>query len=562
MSEKHSKNEQPFHAAVYLRMSTDEQENSIERQRSQVLPYCQRRGYEIVGEYKDEATRGYVDRRPDFQRLLKDAKAGDFSVIVVDEPSRLSRQDPIEFIETVVAPLRRAGVSFDSVASGPLDWNSLPGILVGVIHQDKSAGESKTLSRRTLTGILNKTLEGQRVNGFPPYGYRIATVDGRRIYILGDPHEVEVVRWMFRQVAERGWTVGQVHAELNARCATPPRGNGKQTKTKQLGRWNRATVRNVLRNRVYVGDLAWNRVRRGRFSEYKDEQVTVASMRLNGCRASAPEDWIIVENTHPAIVDRDTFQRVQEVLAENRKRTSPKTKTLGRYLLSRMVVCGRCGAFMTGKGDSARKGEQGHKAYFCTSALRLGKHVCPNKRIREDRLLDSVIRALQEQYLAPEKFAELEAEMKRQEEAARAPGGEADRLRGRLDELNAAIDQGHANLAILPGDVLPGVIAKVRAFEGERGQVAAQLEKLESGDRQRDIEEVLKIAKAELWRLREGLQADDPDLVTAVLREYVDRIEVHFVEEKRGSKSVQAFDHGIIYLRPEATSSHLACSDP
>src|SRR5215510_12363865 len=110
-------NSTPVRAASYYRNSTGKQEDSIERQRSQVLPFVQKGDngqprYYLVNEYKDEAIAGDVfERRSDFQRLLKDAKAGLFSVIVTDEWSRLSRQDPVDFNYYVVKPLRDAGVT-------------------------------------------------------------------------------------------------------------------------------------------------------------------------------------------------------------------------------------------------------------------------------------------------------------------------------------------------------------------------------------------------------------------------------------------------------------------
>src|SRR4051794_8073994 len=97
--------------AVYIRMSTDDQAGSPERQRSLVLPYCQRKGYVVVDVYEDLGMRGWDDARPDFQRLMQDAKQKKFDIIVVDEQSRLCRDDPIEFAATVAYPLRGAGVA-------------------------------------------------------------------------------------------------------------------------------------------------------------------------------------------------------------------------------------------------------------------------------------------------------------------------------------------------------------------------------------------------------------------------------------------------------------------
>src|SRR6516162_10151890 len=92
--------------AVYLRMSRDKQEDSPERQRGSVLPYCERHGYRVVGEYFDPGINGdEFTRRPEFQRLLRDAQAGKFAGIVVDHKDRISRQYPVDYIATVVHPL-------------------------------------------------------------------------------------------------------------------------------------------------------------------------------------------------------------------------------------------------------------------------------------------------------------------------------------------------------------------------------------------------------------------------------------------------------------------------
>jgi site-specific DNA recombinase len=167
-------------AATYIRMSTDEQPDSPERQRSQILPYCERLGYRIVQEYSDLGERGWRDDRPQFLRLLQDAQAGKFDVIVVDEMSRLSRQDPFDYIVKVAHPLREAGVGVESVAEGRQDWDELVGMILLTVRQDKARQESITLGRRTATGQVRKAKEGKLFSGRAPYGYRYKVEKGVR----------------------------------------------------------------------------------------------------------------------------------------------------------------------------------------------------------------------------------------------------------------------------------------------------------------------------------------------------------------------------------------------
>ncbi len=158
MPEHHSNNGLATRAAIYTRKSTNRQEDSIERQLSSVLPYCERKGYTLIGEpYTDSGIAGDVfDKRPAFQKLLRDARAGLFEVIVCDEWSRLSRQEPVDFIASTVKPLKDAGVTLDCVAEGPQRWDDLAQLILMTVRADKSQGESKTRSYRVLTGMANK----------------------------------------------------------------------------------------------------------------------------------------------------------------------------------------------------------------------------------------------------------------------------------------------------------------------------------------------------------------------------------------------------------------------
>jgi DNA invertase Pin-like site-specific DNA recombinase len=213
--------------AVYLRMSRDKQEDSPERQRGQIYPYCERHGYRVVGEYFDPGITGdeFV-KRPEFQRLLRDSQAGKFAGIVVDHKDRVSRQHPLDYLADVVRPLYRAGVWVETVASGRLDWGSIAGLLTDHIQQHQAAAEPAGIAYRVLTSLVSKARRGQGVGGPVPYGYvmtyETVMIEGRtrRVpvrYDLGDPQKVEVVRWLFREYATGRWSIGQLRDELHAR---------------------------------------------------------------------------------------------------------------------------------------------------------------------------------------------------------------------------------------------------------------------------------------------------------------------------------------------------------
>ena len=146
-------NSTPVRAVFYGRMSTDLQETSIDRQRSQVQPYAQKQGYTLVGEYIDEGITGSeIVKRKAFQRMLRDAQSGAFDVILVDDADRFGRFDSIDLGE-IVAPLRRKGIWLESVSKGKADWHSFAGRISTAALQEAKNEEQNSISRRVLSGL-------------------------------------------------------------------------------------------------------------------------------------------------------------------------------------------------------------------------------------------------------------------------------------------------------------------------------------------------------------------------------------------------------------------------
>jgi site-specific DNA recombinase len=566
MSERHSTNGADTRVGTYLRKSTDEQEQSIGRQRSQVAAYAAARRYRVVAEYVDEGVAGDVfGRRSGFQKLLAAAARHEFDVILVDEPSRLSRQNPIELIETVIAPLRRAGVKIDTVSKGPLDYESLAGLIMMTVHAHKSEDEARDLSRRILGGIVQRARDGLWFGGVAPYGLRVARevnpTTGKvlsRSCVFGPDEEVLAVRFIFDAVANRGWSLRRVCRELEARGVKPPVGNGRGG-NKAKGRWNAGTVRKILRNRKYVGDLPWNQTHQGKYSRWRGgnvEQHATVNRKRGHNHAT---DVVVVPDVLPALVDRDTFARAQAALDRSRGRTCPAGGE-GSYLFTHLLVCGDCGAFL--RGQPVR----GHKAYICARYKEYGSDACARNTVREDRLWEAVLGALKDDVLSPARLDAVEAEMTRRLDAERS-SGEPERLRRQADALDRDIRQGNANLARLPEDRLPGVVAQVRQWEGERAGLLARLHELENGGR--ETAAILAEARKQLWRLRDALDSGDLEAQATVLREVVSKAEVRFTHERtHGRRSPtgqgRTLNHAaglVLYVRPGLGLSCLVTSN-
>src|SRR5262249_50865419 len=149
---------------------------------------------------------------------------------------------------------------------------------------------------------------------------------------------------IFDAIANRGWSLRRVCRELDARGVKPPISNGRPRRGDE--RWSTRTIRKFLRNRKYIGDMPWNETHCGKYSSWKNGAVEQSQTTNQQKPRHGEDDGIAAPDQTPPLIDRDTFTRAQTALVANQKRTSP-----GRghnYLLTRVLVCGDCGAFMTG----------------------------------------------------------------------------------------------------------------------------------------------------------------------------------------------------------------------
>jgi site-specific DNA recombinase len=543
MPESHST--KPVRVAAYIRMSTSKQEDSPGRQREVVYPHCRDRGYHVTGEYLDEGIAGdEFDKRKDFQRLLRDAREGAFDGIVVDQKDRLSRQTVVEYIATVVHPLQQAGVWVESATQGRLDWDSMGGLLTDHILQHQASAESPGIAYRTMTALVVKARRGDGVGGPVPYGYVMTYrtergPDGRtrRVperYALGDPRHVEVVRWLFATYAAEDVSIDWLRDELHRRGVPGPRGSE---------RWGKTTILRLLGNRRYLGDWVYNRKHCGKWASLTDGKVRAAGRRQKA-RKNPEADWVVIPDHHPALVGRDTFQAVQAKLRANRERRTPK-KGGGDFVLNKLLVCGHCGSWMWGMTE-----KRGRRVYRCGGNCRFGSGYCSANSVPEGLILAALVGKVRAVFLNPEHLSALRAEVRRQEEAERDPGA-VDGLRRRLAALDRDIDRGNGNLAVLPPDRLPAVIAKVRGWEAERDRLRAELDRLTNGSRVKALEAQIAKVEKQLWELGEAVQHGTPAEIRAALRELVAKVQLSFDRRKVRVRTLTRWTGGVIYLRGE-----------
>jgi site-specific DNA recombinase len=544
-------------AATYLRMSTDEQENSPERQRNQILPYCERKGYRVVKQYEDLGLRGHDDSRPQFQKLLADAKAGLFDVIVVDEQSRLARNDPVKFIANVIDPLRDASVVIDTVAKGILDWNDLGDFIVGAVGQHAANNEVVTLSRRVVTELARKALDANVVAGKPPYGYRLVWLDqagkvvhvGKRTWTKRpagwkpqfqvDEDQAEVVRFVFDAYVNRDVSLNGIMKELRARGVQSPRGGPY---------WSRAHLRNVLVNRAYVGDWVFNRQSVGSFHRLAWDRrggsrtglAEAKPARQKGAMKNAESDWVVVTNHHEPIVDREPFEKAAAALTDNRHRSTP-SPSRGDYCFSKLLVCSHCGSWMVGDRDPSGK------FYQCGGYARYGPDRCNPHRVRECDVMAVIEHELASHFLSPEMLDRLRADA-RTVKAKRDTGKDAARIKRELVTLGSKIQKGEENLLLLDPEFVTKAQAQLRSWEKDRGEKLAELARLEKEDPVGDVEKLIKYLERALWEYRDAVAADEPAAIRKAVRSVLVKMELRFGKIKKAVRHRYPLVGGISYV--------------
>ncbi|QDV41429.1 hypothetical protein Enr13x_12680 [Stieleria neptunia] len=433
-------------AAIYLRMSSSPQKDSISQQREACLLYASDTGYQIVGEYADEAISGVSSehKRNGFQKLVTDAEAGQFEYVVCWSQSRASRSKPRQFVAEM-NPLADAGVKLVFTDRGVVDMDDLPGFLMSTIDAHSNNDYVMKMAREVVRGQNDKrAAKGLWVAGRPPFG--LATVKGGKI-IVGDPDDAETIRLMFKWYAEGFSDRSIVHKLADERGVT---------KTQRF-------VQKVLTNPLYAGDYRWNANSSGRFFALRDGRVT----KDFETGKNAEADVVFIPNNHEAIVDRELFTRVQMMRAERSTKTTP-FRNGGEHLLTGLCRCSKCGQKFTGHRYKGKNGNPDRLTLSC-NGYRQG--TCQANYVNQRDVVASVVASF-DQLIDQDKadaLREAYADSLRDDR----PSVNVKALRASLATAQADYDNLRGKLAKLPDDLLAD-------FTDDLRKKKAQIEKLQS----------------------------------------------------------------------------------
>ena len=376
--------------ALYLRLSRDDgdkaESNSIASQREILKEYVKRYpDMEIYDIYVDDGYSGGNFDRPDFKRMMDDIYAGKVNCIVVKDLSRFARNhtEGGVYLDKTFVKLHVRFIAInnqiDIGIGGIKSFNDLLQVgIANIMNEGQLANTSVNVR-----GTLNlRRKQGKFIGSFSAYGYLKDPDDKHHLII--DEETAPIVRMIFERFIAGESIIG-ITKDLNEMGIPNPSMYKKQkglnykhpSGRSNDGLWPDSSVRRILQNRMYVGDMV-----QGKNTTY--------SYKIKQCRAIPKDEWIIVEGTHEPIISHETFDNAQ-ALFNKHIRKSPKKKSVD--LFSGLVRCADCKRVMNKKTNQHTYGT--YHYYRCVTARKLKKSACTNHTIRIDKLEEAVLLTIQ-----------------------------------------------------------------------------------------------------------------------------------------------------------------------
>jgi len=359
-------------AAGYIRLSvnkSDRPSDSIKNQQKLIEDYAETNwDLQLERIYIDDKASGRDFDRPAFNEMLEDIRAGKINCVIVKDLSRLGR-DMIDVGYYVQMLFPGKGVRFISIGNKIDTLDGMTNITFGKLPGDRIPLTSLMdeqyaidISKKPQFVLDNYIKDGKYVAPRAPYGYHKSESDCH--VLVPDTEAATVVKDIFEMVS-RKISINEIVRRLNAAGTPTPINYAithglKGNYNRGNGLWSSRTVKDILTNRVYVGDL----------EQGKDKHL--------------------VQNTHELLVSRDIFDAVQQLIVANADTGSSKTNTPRQdNVLRGKVICGCCGSKM-----QRRKGSGNADWYFftCISNNRLSAGHCTGMYIRKSDILDAIFR--------------------------------------------------------------------------------------------------------------------------------------------------------------------------
>ncbi|WP_337759568.1 recombinase family protein [Anaerotignum faecicola] len=371
-------NPMDYHVALYIRLSKEDESEgpseSVTNQKSLLNEFVQQHRLSVYDTYIDDGWSGTSFNRPAFQRMIGDIETKKVNMVITKDLSRLGRDYIMtgHYMERYFPEKRVRYISL------------LDGIDTGI---ESTAND---ISKKIKSVKHDKQQKGQFIGGKPVYGYKMHPTEKNKIVI--DEAVAPIVRRIFA-MALTGMSCRRIAMVLNEEgIPTPATYCGWQRRQKgpYSGLWSSERVSDMLKNETYIGNMV----------QGKSVKISYKSQK---CIKQEQSKWIVVENTHEPLVDKETFHKVRQLLNSRKYTRSRKYD----FLLKGLIFCHECGYPLAVINRKTTTGED-RLFFVCRTYQRFTKAgVCTCHCIKEQVVTDAVIEKVREicqAYLHPHRL--------------------------------------------------------------------------------------------------------------------------------------------------------------
>lgn len=315
-----------FYAGIYIRLSREdenkEESSSIQSQRDYLKNYIKEKGYELIEEYIDDGYTGTNFERPAFKKLINDIENKIINMVIVKDLSRLGRNNSkVSYYLDEYFPIHK--VRFIAVNNDYDSYIENASLEYAWLTNGINENYCLDISKKVRTALKARKQKGYFTGFKAPYGYQRKKEDYHKLEI--DKEASKIVKRIFL-LASKGVSPTKIASILSDEKIPNPstyaKLNRKESITSKL--WCTKTIKEMLTNETYIGNLTQGRRKKINYKIKKQIRLP-------------KEEWIIIQNTHEPIVEKDLFYAVQNQINKN-KNISEKNK----YLLKGFLYCKEC----------------------------------------------------------------------------------------------------------------------------------------------------------------------------------------------------------------------------
>ena len=316
---------------LYIRLSREDEDKtheseSISNQKSLLLQYTKENNLKVYDMYIDDGYSGTNFNRPNFNRLIKDIELGKINMVITKDMSRLGR-DYIGTGNLIEKYFPEHNVRYIAITDNIdtfLDSSNNDIAPFKAIMNDMYA---KDISKKIKSSLKAKQKEGKWVGSKTPFGY--IKDPNNKNHLIIEEEQAHIVKRIYNMCLD-GLSFYKISKELtNEGIKTPAQYYEYKWRSNyncKYGMWHSKTIYDILTNRIYTGDTVQNK-------------RTKVNYKIKKIIKNKPSQYIVVENTHEAIIDKEMFYEVQKRIPKNVGRSEKKET----HLLDGLLYCGDCG---------------------------------------------------------------------------------------------------------------------------------------------------------------------------------------------------------------------------